>query len=108
MSECLGARELFLAAREGRSHECTPKWLRNRTEKLSNMKQHIEHLVQSRSQVGSPIPVHDCNITTSWVTRHSIESLHDSFRPICAWLPNGWAANVVTSSQRTRKSTALF
>ena len=41
LSECLGARELYVAIREGRIHECTPRWLRGRTSKLNDIYEKI-------------------------------------------------------------------
>ena len=108
LCECLGARELYVAAREARIEECSPKWLSSRLNKLHAMRQHIKSIVDSRLLVNTSLPTHECAVTCAWVGRHSRQSINDAFRTIRLWLPDGWAANVERVSRRKSKSIAMF
>ena len=65
LSEFLAARELYSASRDGRLHECAPKWLRGRSDKLNHMKHHVTHLMASRGEVNAPLPIHNCAVTNA-------------------------------------------
>ena len=108
LSECLAARELYVAAKECRINECSPKWLRGRTEKLNSMKTYILHLVTSRLHSTCPQPTYDCAVTLTWVANHSNQHIHRAFRPIRLWLADNWDFQVDRSHKRKAKSVALF
>ena len=76
--------------------------------KLDEMKRYVRQVVNSRLHANSPLPTHNCAVTNTWVTRHSLQSINDAFCTIRSWLPAGWAANVNKSNRRTAKSIALF
>ena len=86
LSECLAARELYSASRDGRVDECNPKWLRGRTDKLNSMKHHVVHLMDCRGDATSPLPIHNCAVANAWVNRNSCQPLCDAFRVIRSWL----------------------
>ena len=111
LSEYSACREILLSSSPFSSPPkaaATCKWLGNRTKKLEEIRLFIHDSLHLRNNTVTPLPSAACLLSNAWINQHSNETLHDAFKLVRSWLPDGWEQRIGRKSKRSTRSAACL
>ena len=111
LSEYLATREILLSSSPFSSPPKTAapsRWLGSRTKKLEDIRLFIHDSLHTRTHSATPLPLATCLFSNTWINRHSCESLHDAFKLVRSWLPDGWEQRIGRKSKPSTRSIACL
>ena len=111
LSEYLAAREILLSSLPFSSppkQVTKSRWLGSRTNKLEEIRLFIHDSLHERANTETSLRFATCSFSNTWINQHSFETLHDAFKLVRSWLPDGWEQRIGRKSKPPTRSVACL